>query len=163
MANVFIRSLRDRQGGKRGDSRVGQGLLDNWTADFAGCRTCLTSNEIELIIRDSPKGKRPGPDGIPMEFYKWLNEEMKLEVLDILNLIWRNNWFLETMEEANVVTLYKKGNVEDPANYRPISLLQSIYKIYAVPSLVTATECHPSSPTDAVDLMVCSFPEPPLL
>ena len=35
------------------------------------------------------------------------------------------------MEEANVVTLYKKGNVEDPANYRPISLLQSIYKIYA--------------------------------
>ena len=35
------------------------------------------------------------------------------------------------MEEANVVTLYKKGNVEDPANYRPIALLQSIYKIYA--------------------------------
>ena len=35
------------------------------------------------------------------------------------------------MEEANVVTLYKKWNVEDPANYMPISLLQSIYKIYA--------------------------------
>ena len=35
------------------------------------------------------------------------------------------------MEEANVVTLYKKGNVEDPSNCRPISLLQSIYKIYA--------------------------------
>ena len=37
----------------------------------------------------------------------------------------------EQMELADVVTLYKKGNVEDPGNYRPISLLQSLYKIYA--------------------------------
>ena len=37
----------------------------------------------------------------------------------------------EELEKANVVTLYKKGNVEDPANYRPISLLNSLYKIYA--------------------------------
>ena len=37
----------------------------------------------------------------------------------------------EQLELANVVTLYKKGNVEDPGNYRPISLLQSVYKIYA--------------------------------
>ena len=51
--------------------------------------------------------------------------------MDILNCLRDNEWFPETMEEANVVTLYKKGNVEDPANYRPISLLQTIYKIYA--------------------------------
>ena len=54
-----------------------------------------------------------------------------MEILEIINQIWRNKWFLETMEEASVVTLYTKGNVEDPANYRPTSLLQSIYKIYA--------------------------------
>ena len=37
----------------------------------------------------------------------------------------------DELELAEVVTLYKKGNVENPANYRPISLLQSLYKIYA--------------------------------
>ena len=37
----------------------------------------------------------------------------------------------EHMEYANVVTLYKKGKVQNPANYRPIALLQSIYKVYA--------------------------------
>ena len=73
--------------------------------------------------------KKPGTDGIPVEFYKWLTEQTREGVLEILNDIWENEWFLETMEEANVVTLYKKGNVEDPANYRPISLLQTIYKI----------------------------------
>ncbi len=30
-----------------------------------------------------------------------------------------------------MLTLYKKGNVEDPANYRPMSLLQSLYNIFA--------------------------------
>ena len=62
-----------------------------------------------------------------MEFYKWLHSEAKEIAMEIINKIWNESWFLE----ANVVTLCKKGNVEDPANYRPISLLQSIYKIYA--------------------------------
>ena len=34
-------------------------------------------------------------------------------------------------ELAEVVTLYKKGNVEDPENYRPISLLYDGYKVVA--------------------------------
>ena len=32
---------------------------------------------------------------------------------------------------AEVVMLYKKGATADPANYRPISLLNSCYKLYA--------------------------------
>ena len=66
-----------------------------------------------------------------MEYFKWMGESARKEVLKIINKMWNENWFLENMEEANVVTLYKKGNAEDPANYRPISLLQSLYKIYA--------------------------------
>ena len=37
----------------------------------------------------------------------------------------------DELELAELVTLYKKGNVENPANYRPISLLNTLYKIYA--------------------------------
>ena len=37
----------------------------------------------------------------------------------------------DEMELAELVTLYKRGNVEDPANYIPISLLNKIYKLYA--------------------------------
>ena len=57
-------------------------------------------HELIRFLKKAKNKKSPGPDGFPMEFYKWLNEEMKLEVLDILNLIWRNNWFLETMEDV---------------------------------------------------------------
>ena len=44
-------------------------------------------------------------------------------------------WELEVIpsesEIARVVTMYKKANPDLPENYRPIVLLQSIYKIYA--------------------------------
>ena len=35
------------------------------------------------------------------------------------------------MNEANVVTIFKKGKVDDVANYRLIALLSTIYKLYA--------------------------------
>ena len=35
------------------------------------------------------------------------------------------------LELAELVTLYKKGHVENPANYRPIALLNTLCKIYA--------------------------------
>ena len=35
------------------------------------------------------------------------------------------------MTRARVVSLYKKGNPRMQANYRPISLLNAIYKLYA--------------------------------
>ena len=53
------------------------------------------------------------------EICKVLNQCMDEEILPL------------DLELAQVVTLYKKGNVEEPSNYRPISLLQSLYKIFA--------------------------------
>ena len=44
-------------------------------------------------------------------------------------------WELEEIptegEIARIVSIYKKGDTEKPENYRPISFLQSLYKIYA--------------------------------
>ena len=35
------------------------------------------------------------------------------------------------MTEANVASLFKKGDTQNVANYRPISLLNTMYKLYA--------------------------------
>ena len=70
-----------------------------------------------------------------MEFYKWLRADTKHSriiaqlVCDIINQCMDEEKLPTDLEFADVVTLYKKGNVEDPSNYRPISLLQSLYKI----------------------------------
>jgi len=49
-------------------------------------------------------------------------------VCDLINQYMDEEKMPEELELAQVVTLYKKGNVEDPSNYRQISLLQSLYK-----------------------------------
>ena len=94
----------------------------------------FTINQSQVLVSYQNKlknNKSPGPDGIPVEFFKRMNEENMTIVLDILNECWRNEIMPDEMELAELVTLYKKGNVEDPANYRPIALLNTIYKLYA--------------------------------
>ena len=87
--------------------------------------------ELDIIIRKLKNKKSPGPDGKPTEFFKFLDGDARLLVLDILNDCWRTEIMPSELELAELVTLYKKGNVENPANYRPIALLNTLYKLYA--------------------------------
>jgi len=112
-----------------------------WTRifDYESKINCehLEIEELFEILKKTKNAKCPGPDGIPMEFYKWLRADTKHSriiaqlVCDIINQCMDEEKLPTDLEFADVVTLYKKGNVEDPSNYRPISLLQSLYKIYA--------------------------------
>ena len=65
MAEIIQEAAAGRQGRPRGQPFAGQQLLDDWQADFRGCRTSLPAHEVEAIILDGPSGKRPGPDGVP--------------------------------------------------------------------------------------------------
>ena len=52
-------------------------------------------------------------------------------VLGILNSWWKTEEIPTEALRARVVSIYKKGDTSKMENYRPISLLNSIYKIYA--------------------------------
>ena len=74
--------------------------------------------------------KAPGPDNIQNELIKSLDSENKKQLLHLYN-VWNNNRTVDhTSAEAIVVTLFKKGNTEELGNYRPISLLNAVFKIY---------------------------------
>ena len=61
-----------------------------------------------------------------------MDPETKLALLEHYNIIWRQGTIPPGWKQAVVVSLYKgKGVDTDPGNYRPISLLNSIYKIFA--------------------------------
>jgi hypothetical protein len=81
------------------------------------------------FIKETKNWKATGPDGINMELIKYA-------VLLLHWRLFRNQCRLtykvpESWKIAEVMSLFKKGDRREYKNYRGISLLNTVYKIYA--------------------------------
>jgi len=93
--------------------------------------TDLTIAEVKIILKKMKNHKAAGPDNMPMEYFKWLDDEALAYIVKLINTWWNNGSFPEDKLKASIASIYKKGNPKLQENCRPISLLNSIYKIYA--------------------------------
>ena len=66
-----------------------------------------------------------------MELFIEMDNETLEGVKDLLNQWWKEEDIPTETLKARVVLIYKKGDTSKYENYRPISLLNTIYKIYA--------------------------------
>ena len=60
--------------------KLKQEEIENW-------KRHITSKEIELVIKNLPKNKNPGPDGFPGEFYQKFKEELTPILLKLFQKI----------------------------------------------------------------------------
>ena len=91
-----------------------------------------TTDELSKALDSLASGKAPGKDGIPAEVLKCCKETLITELHEILYLCWSEGEVPQNMRDANVVTLYKnKGDRGDCNNYRGISLLSFVGKVFA--------------------------------
>ena len=94
--------------------------------------SAFSQEELQEALRKLKDNKAPGPDQVPNEIFKLLDHNAELILLKAYNDIWTKGEVPNDWKEATVVSIYKgKGADTDPANYRPISLLNTIYKIFA--------------------------------
>lgn len=90
----------------------------------------FTPAEIAAKLKKLKEGKAIGPDGIPTVFLKHGGPGM------VNSLVLLFNWFLSTSRppsewsKATMVLLFKKGDKADPGNYRGISLLDIVGKLF---------------------------------
>ena len=86
--------------------------------------------DIAAAIKSIPMHSAPGPDGIPAKVLKECVEELKRPIY----LLWRcsldSGWVPAKLKQSYVVPIFKKGNRSFPQNYRPISLVSHISKIF---------------------------------
>uniref|UniRef100_A0A803SP10 Reverse transcriptase domain-containing protein n=1 Tax=Anolis carolinensis TaxID=28377 RepID=A0A803SP10_ANOCA len=91
----------------------------------------ITEKEIQRAINNMESNKAPGPDGLNGLYYKTFAEELTPHLKKIMNEILDNKKVPDTWRYATITVIPKDG--QDPRlvkNYRPISLLNSDYKIF---------------------------------
>ena len=89
----------------------------------------IDMNELEEAVRTLKSSKAPGPDGIPSELIKCLGSESRKVILELLNDCWNKETLTKDMNDAKLTIIYKKGSTDLPQNYRPIALLNVVYKL----------------------------------
>ena len=91
----------------------------------------ISSIEIRQVVSKLKTNKAAGPDGAITELFKWLNDD-NLEIFTkCLNVIWAEQRVPDSFTQAHVCCLHKKGAHYNPENNRPISLLNTCYKVFA--------------------------------
>ena len=91
----------------------------------------FTLEELDSVIARIKNNKTPGEDGVVGELFKWLSADNRQILLDALNQCLVSSVLAPEHLRAVVVSIYKKGDSSQLENYRPISLLNTCYKILA--------------------------------
>ena len=86
--------------------------------------------DIRMAIEALKNGKAPGMDNIPAELIKAGGEPMERAIYSLITLIWKRERMPTEWQTAIVCPIYKKGDRLDCHNYRGISLLCTVYKIF---------------------------------
>lgn len=81
---------------------------------------------------DSPKSSKEqsgGPDGLPNEFAHIYWDQIKEELIQIVQLLHLEEINLKEVNRANIIMIPKHETAEELKDYRPISIINLIPKI----------------------------------
>ena len=89
------------------------------------------NQEVLLIIDSLENNKASGPNSIPTEVLKLIKNNICYPLKDIINLSFATGIYPNQLKVARVIPIFKnKGDPLMITNYRPISLLSNINKIF---------------------------------
>ena len=91
----------------------------------------IKMGELISVVKKAKRRKAAGPDEVPMEIIKEMDDDNKELILELLNQWWENEEIPKEQLQARIALIFKKGSTDKFEKYIPISLLNTLYKIYA--------------------------------
>ena len=86
--------------------------------------------EVNQTILNLDQTKSTGPYSIPIKVLKILGPKISHSLTKIINQSFTEGSFPIKLKIAKVISIFKRGDLEIPSNYRPISLLPICSKIF---------------------------------
>ena len=99
--------------------------------DAASCDDPISPNEDHASLLGMAKGKSPGSDGLPMEFYVAFWDLLGEDLVNLFNAFLQAGLLPFSQREAFIALIFKKGDRLDHKNWRHTSLLNVNYKLCA--------------------------------
>ena len=116
----------------------------------------ISGEEIAIALRSAKKGKSPGLDGLPYDFYIEFEDIVRDQLAEVFNFCLQDKGALTDSQRKAVITLIPKNDeVRSLHNWRPISLQNCDAKILA---MVLANRLKPCLPDLVRPSQVCSVP-----
>ena len=95
----------------------------------------ITVAEIDNVIQNLPNNKSAGIDGLLYEMFKASSDIIKPLLLALFNKILNIGIYPDQWSLAIISPLHKNGKRNNPTNYRGISLLCTVSKIFTTRQL----------------------------
>lgn len=118
-------------------STIVEGLLpsnsyEDWNAGSTnGVIEKISLKEIKTLAHCLPRGKAPGPDGVPDTIVLAVALARSDKVAGVFNCCLENGIFLLTWKTAKLVLIRKPGKpLNFPFSYRPLSLINTTAKLF---------------------------------
>lgn len=92
--------------------------------------TEINLSELKWAIGKLRNNKAPGGDYLRSEFFKSLSDTFLLGLVNVFNKIKNSSEFPEKWVEIIIIPVFKRGDDSCPSNYRPISLVPIVTKLF---------------------------------
>ena len=99
-------------------------------AEQAGTADIVAAS-VAAVVKRCASGKAPGPDGLPMEFWRNHIGLLAPVLAAVYSAIGAIGAVPASFLDGVVHPFHKAGDAADPANYRPITLLNTDYRLLA--------------------------------
>ena len=110
----------------------------------------FTSKDVSTAVKKQKRGKSPGDDELVTECLLFLPPAFRAILLLLYNMMFQLSYTPATWQSAVTILLFKKGDRMDINNYRPITLLRTILKVWEkllTTTLTAATKGHYPPPS----------------